>query len=511
MTLRDEITELAKGKEDAIRGIINNIAEKDRRCGELAYTFGNIVKQTSLHEFKGSAYFFNGRVYEEISEQELDLMVLDSMEDFGVFNSDIAARKNMLIGKCHREARRKKLEPSKRVLSFDNGVLDLDTCKLEPVSDKNHVLSMVPYSYKSDATCPLWDKFLTEVLPDKNDRYVLQEYLGAIFIDRKKTSLEKMLILYGTGSNGKSVVYNTIKGILGEANISVTPLEDLVNGARVEHNIASIDGKLLNYCSELGKKELSGRKVKSLVSGEECPARMLFKDSYVARNIPLIIANANALPDTTDDSHGYFRRFLILGFKVMISDAKQDHNLADKLKKEYSGIFNWILAGRTRFTNNNYRFTESESVNEVAKNYEMDSNSVLSFLREHRIFSSPLWGNHNPHTEMQVDIYRKYCTYCSENGYKAFSSKAFRDKLIARGFFYSRNSRGQYFRTYPAPPESECSLIVASGGFGGSVSEFKYLCGYSELEEPEVTIEEVEEVISERELELEFNNGSECP
>lgn len=509
MTLRDEITKLANEKEDVIRGIINNIAEKDRRCGELAYTFGNIIRQTSLHEFKGSSYFFNGRVYEEISEQELDLVVLDSMEDFGVFNSDIAARKNMLIGKCHREARRKKLQPSKRVLSFENGVLDLDTQRLVPVSPDNHVLSMVPYSYKPEAKCPMWEHFLEEVLPDINSRMILQEYLGIIFVDRKKTSLEEMLILYGTGSNGKSVVYQTIKGILGEDNISVTPLEDLVNGARVEHNIASIDGKLLNYCSELGKKELSGRKVKSLVSGEEAPARMLFKDSYIARNIPLIIANANALPDTTDDSHGYFRRFKILPFTVTIKNEKQDKNLADKLRAEYSGIFNWIMTGRSRMVRNNYKFTASESVNEVSRNYEMDSNSVLSFLRDSRIFAEPLWKFHNSYTSMQTDIYREYCRYCIDNGYKAFGSKAFRDKLVARGFFYGRNSRGQYFRTYPAPPESECEMIVSSGAWVGSLGDFKSLCGYSELEEPEVTEKEVDEVEAHREIE--FDQGSECP
>lgn len=509
MTLKDEIIELSKPFENRIRSAITGGFSKDERCGSLSRYFGDIIATTSLHSFKGSVYWFNGRIYSEITEKDIKLSIFDAMEEFGVSDADINGRGHILLSKSLRECSRKELCPSKRMLAFKNGVLDLDSGRLSEPSRNIHVLSMVDYDFMPDAGCPRWIKFLEQVLPEKESRMVLQEYLGLIFIDRNKTSLEEMLILLGGGSNGKSVVFQTIKGILGEANISFTPIEELV-GAKSMENMSSIDGKLLNYNSELGKKELNGKKVKALISGEDTPARHLFKDQYVARNIPLMMANANALPDTTDDSQGFFRRFKVLTFGVTIRESERDKNLASKLRDEYSGIFNWIIEGRQRMVDNDFKFTESANAKESSHEYETSSNSALLFLKESRYFATERFREHAPSKILQRDIYRSYCDYCNVNNYKSFSSKSFREKLVSRGYLHIPSSAGNYFMIYRAPEEYLIKNIILSGKSQMGEFELAKHCGYygyvGGFEE------EVESESESREIQKEIKfEGDECP
>ena len=510
MTLKDEIIELSKPFEVRIRSAISSGAPKDERCGSLSRYFGDIVAETSLHSFQGVIYHFNGKIYEEIDEEDINIALFDAMEYLGVSDSDINVRGNILIKKASRESGRKKLNPSKRKLAFSNGVLDLDSGKLVPVSRHEHVLSMVNYKFDPDAKCPRWIKFLEHVLPEPESRMVLQEYLGLIFIDRSKTSLEKMLVLLGGGSNGKSVVFNTIKGILGEANISFTPIKELL-GAKSEQSIAAIDGKLLNYNSELGKKGVDDEKLKSLISGEETDARRLYKDIFIARNIPLMMANANALPDTTDDSDGFFRRFKILTFGVKIKESEQDNTLSAKLRAEYSGIFNWIIEGRQRMIDNNFKFTESKNAKESSQKYETSSNSVLLFLTEYRYFQTERFTGHASSRILQRDIYKTYCDYCYVNNYKAFSSKSFREKLVSRGYKHNPSSAGNYFTIFCAPDESLIKVICLGNQTTMGELELAKHCGYDGYvvdnfeDECSVAKEEVE-----IQKEIKFN-GDECP
>lgn len=509
MKLKDEIIDLSKPFEARIRSAISAGAPKDERCGSLSRYFGDIISETSLHSFQGVIYWFNGKIYEEIADKDIRIAIFDAMEEYGVSDADINGRGHILLSKSLRECSRKELNPSKRMLAFKNGVLDLDSGKLSAPSRDIHVLSMVDYNFWPDAKCPRWVKFLEQVLPEKESRMVLQEYLGLIFIDRHRTSLEEMLILLGGGSNGKSVVFQTIKGILGEANISFTPIEELV-GAKSMENMSSIDGKLLNYNSELGKKELNGKKVKALISGEDTPARHLFKDQYVARNIPLMMANANALPDTTDDSQGFFRRFKVLTFGVTIRESERDKNLSSKLRDEYSGIFNWIIEGRQRMIDNDFKFTESANAKESSHEYETSSNSALLFLKENRYFATERFSGQASSKVLQRDIYKSYCDYCNVNNYKAFSSKSFREKLVTRGYAHTPSSAGNYFTAFRAPDESLIKVIAISGQTSMGEMELAKHCGYygyvGGFDESEV--ESVREEETQKEIRFE---GDECP
>lgn len=94
---------------------------------------------------------------------------------------------------------------------------------------------------------------------------------------------------------------------------------------REKKNIAFINGKRLNYCSEIQALEFGkdSDTLKSLISGEPTEARPIYGDNFTAYNIPLLMANANQMPYLKDWSYGMRRRICIIPFEVEIPKARQ--------------------------------------------------------------------------------------------------------------------------------------------------------------------------------------------
>ncbi len=66
--------------------------------------------------------------------------------------------------------------------------------------------------------CALFfDKYLLDVLPDPSSRILIQEFSGYLFT---KLKLEKMLMLTGSGANGKSVFFNVLSSLVGKITCS---------------------------------------------------------------------------------------------------------------------------------------------------------------------------------------------------------------------------------------------------------------------------------------------------
>ena len=131
---------------------------------------------------------------------------------------------------CKRVVAGKALKPDNAIVVFNNCVFDMSARRAHSFNSRWVQTTCVPYDYKPEEHIFLWRMFLDEVLPDKNMQKVLQEFLGSIFVDRRVAKMETMLVLRGSGSNGKSVVFETIMGILGRENVSNFGIGALITG-----------------------------------------------------------------------------------------------------------------------------------------------------------------------------------------------------------------------------------------------------------------------------------------
>lgn len=261
-----------------------------------------------------------------------------------------------------------------------NGMLNIKTQELEP-HNPNYLSSIqIPIEYNPDAKCDRFIRFIEEItLGDKQLIAVIQEIIG--YCLTAETRAEKAFYFYGSGSNGKSVLSKIIKELVGAENVTGVTLEKMGQ----PFGLQSIINKTVSIAAE---NELVGSKIntenlKALISGDLLSVAIKYKDTLDYIPTCKLIFLVNTLPNTSDTTHGYFRKIMVIPFKRRFSDSEKDVNLFDKLKaNEMPGILNWALEGLKRLQNNNYKFTESDEINNLMKEYEEEQNPVLKFVEE---------------------------------------------------------------------------------------------------------------------------------
>lgn len=310
--------------------------------------------------------------------------------------------------------------------------------KAIPFDKEQFLTYQLPYAYDSEAECPMFLRFLSEVLPDEAAQKVLAEYLGYLFIKNGNKSIkaEKMLVLYGSGANGKSVVFEIMLALLGRENVSNYSLTSLTDSAGYYR--AQISNKLVNYGSEIGGK-LEADMLKKMASGEPIEARQPYGRPLLLHEYAKLIFNCNQLPKDVEQTDAYFRRFLILPFNVTIEEEKQDKLLASKIiESELPGILNWILEGLKRLLEQG-KFTKCKISEDVLNRYKIESDSVQMFLEEFNIQRSSDTKKYEP-LKIIYEVYRKFCL---ESGYKPLNKSNFTKRLEALKFSLDRRNIGK--------------------------------------------------------------------
>jgi len=90
----------------------------------------------------------------------------------------------------------------------------------------------------------------------------------------------------------------------------------------------------------------------------------------------------NTLPDTMDNTHGFYRKIESIPFRRKFTNEDKDVELFDKLKLELPGILNWALEGLHRLMANNYQFTKSQAIEDMKREYEEEQNPILKFYKD---------------------------------------------------------------------------------------------------------------------------------
>lgn len=410
------------------------------------------ISKSAMGCYNGLPHYFTGRKYESLSKDEFVTLVNDIMRKCGVPNGCYARVEGM--ARFLRLCVKRELRINPNILVMKNCVFDISTRKTYKFNKKYVQVTAMDFDYNEHEYPILWQKFLDRVLPDKTLQKILQEFLGSLFVQRCDTKTEKVLILKGAGANGKSVIFETVVGILGRENITHYSLGALVKKSNEQlHNIACINGKSLNYCSEIQTGRLSNEEadtLKHLISREPIPARQLFGKAYTAYDIPPMMTNANRMPYLNDWSEGMRRRLIVIPFDESIPEGEQDPQLAIKLRAEYPGILNWMLAGRNRFIAQGYKYSHSSIVDDIAEDCQAETSPVIQFMLEKNYRKEPKKDDDDPIPRWVEarKLYIEYGRWCIANNQEAETERKFGAILIDNGYFRKRSSDGNLYRVY---------------------------------------------------------------
>jgi putative DNA primase/helicase len=319
------------------------------------------------------------------------------------------------------------------LINLRNGTLAISSTgwHLRPFDRHDFLTYQLPFAFDEMNDAPQWQQFLNRVQPDKTCQQILAEYLGYCFTRGLK--LEKILLLYGSGANGKSVFCDVISALLGAENISHYSLSSLSDPQGYFR--ARLANKLLNYGSELDAR-LQTDAFKQLASGKRIQARLPYGQPFELRDYAKLAFNCNELPRDVEHSEAYFRRFLVIPFTVTIPEAERNVELANEIiRTELSGVFNWVLAGLKRLLRQK-KFSPSEAAKLALMEYRRESDSVMMFLEEEGyVLSLEDWV-------LLKTLYAEYRSYCLEAGFKPLGRGKFGLRLRANGMAIEKERSG---------------------------------------------------------------------
>lgn len=425
----------------------------DRR-GRVKRLLCTAIEKSSLGEFGGGIYYFGGKVYVFISRTALRKVLYEIMANKLKMKDRDLMRLSDIYFDCENFVMAKPLQSSNSVMVFRNGVLDVERMEFHRRFDRRFVqMWSVDYDYNPKANTFLWHQFINQVLPDKYLQDVLQMFLGATFIDRKKVKIEHIVILLGHGANGKSVIQQTVKGVLGEDYVSEQSIGRICKaGNDGDFAVSEINGKRLNYCTEMEVTDFYRKtaRLKAVVSGEKTTARRLYGMPYYADHIPLLMANANQIPIFNKKDEAMLRRIYVIPFNVKIPEEKQNKSLADELVEEYPAILNWILEGRKKFIDNGYRLPPDLYLEQYVVNEKSEYNTALNYMSKKGYKAKIPNVGISPLKKITLsELYVGYQKWCWRNNIDAYGKGMFTQVLENEGgYVKTRNNRGTCFFVY---------------------------------------------------------------
>lgn len=388
-----------------------------------------------------NVYLFNGAYWSIINAEEIKSFLGEAAEKMGVdkyraqyfsFRKQLYEQFLTLANLTQPEKKDKKV-----LINLLNGTFEISPEKqfLRSYSRNDFLTYQLPFGYNPLSAYPQFQAYLDKVLPDRASQMVLAEYIGYLFIQSSTLKLEKVLLLYGSGANGKSVLFEIVNALLGDDNVSSYSLQQLTDRDKGGPYRAQIVNKLVNYASEInGNSDPS--LFKAMVSGEPIDARALYGQPYKIKHYAKLMFNCNELPTAIEQNTAYFRRFLIIPFEVQIPHYEQDPELSRRIiQNELSGIFNWVLKGLERLLKQK-KFTECTAAQRQLEQYKLESDSVGSFMHDE--------GYHSSTTSFipQKDLFQSYVSYCKKNLLNHCPDRNFGKRLNKVGYKTQRKAKG---------------------------------------------------------------------
>lgn len=321
-------------------------------------------------------------IYEELNEELIGTILRYLMNNAIPYSWKKYYEKDILDGLIREIPRLDGDIVDDSLIALNNGVYNLKTKELVPYN-KNHLfMSKSPVNFVKGAVCPQFIKAIREIACNDEELLMcIQEIFGYVLINNTKG--EKAFYFVGVGSNGKSFCAEILTNLVGRKNVSNIPLSKFSE----KFGIEGIVDKSLNIANE---NELGGaistESLKALISGDPINISRKFKKAInVKSNIKLIFL-LNTLPDTLDNTHGYYRKILIIPFNRVFKCDEMDKDLPEKVSEELSGVLNWALEGAERLIRNDYKFTECKAIEKVTKAYKEEQNPIEAYFKEVLIY-----------------------------------------------------------------------------------------------------------------------------
>jgi putative DNA primase/helicase len=320
------------------------------------------------------------------------------------------------------------------LLTCANGSLDLRGGELLDHDRADLLTKATDIIYDKDAKAPLWLAFLDRIFKGNADLIAyVQRSIGYTLTG--STAGQCMFICHGTGANGKSVLIDVVRALLGDyarnadASTFMAQQQD-----RIRSDVARLAGARFVATVEIDEgRKLSEALIKQVSSGDRMTARFLNKyDFEFTPRFKLWMAT-NHKPVIRGTDYAIWRRIRLIPFTVTIPEAERDGNLTEKLLRELPGILAWAVQGCCDWQTSG--LLEPAAVKAATSAYQSEMDVIGQFLEESTITSD----------RCQVacaDLYAAYAKWAEVGGEKPVPQRLFGARMTERGIDRVRRWNG---------------------------------------------------------------------
>ncbi|NTW87805.1 MAG: DNA primase [Desulfobulbaceae bacterium] len=292
------------------------------------------------------------------------------------------------------------------LIACKNGVLDLRTGKLRDGRPGDYLLKYVPHEWKGiDAPCPAFINFLESALdgspdssPEERSKYrsdLISFVRRALGYGMTGLSTEHIFLVFnGAGRNGKGVLVETLRYVLGSVAGPI-PAEMLLDQGRAATpsgptpHIMALKGLRIAFASETDEgRRFSPGQVKWYSGGDTLKGRDLNAKNYIDfEPTHLLILLTNNLPHAPGDDFAFWQRLKLIPFLYSFvahpdpdkpNQKQRDDQLREKLKSEASGILAWLVRGCLEWQTQGLR--PPEMVTTATEDYRLGEDTITQFV-----------------------------------------------------------------------------------------------------------------------------------
>ena len=304
-------------------------------------------------------------------------------------------------------------------INLTNGRFCINAWELLDHSPDYPSVVQLPVEYNPNAKCPEFDTWLSDILPNEDDRFLLHQLFGYSML--QDVRFGKIAVLYGPTHTGKSTCLDLLRAFLGKENVSSKTLHALDNEEN-RFSRVGLNGKLANISADLSSRYLAGdSQVKQIATGDVMDVEDKNVKSFSFHPYATLWSSCNELPLSHDRSDAWYERLIILPFTQQHTGKAADRKLLERITtpEELSGLLNHAIAGLQMLLSEN-AFKETDATRTMLEAYRLDNDHVAAFLTEEYKLT----------TQNYVDekgLYDHYETWCNDAGIKKLTKAKFRN------------------------------------------------------------------------------------
>jgi len=347
--------------------------------------------------------------------------ILNSIGKLSTANTVKSKEKNEILEALKQRARINKPADIKPTwIQFKDYIFDIDTGVKHVPNPDYFSSNPIPWNLNKEGieSTPVIDKIFEEWV-GKEKVQLLYEIMAYCLLP--DYPIHRLFCLVGAGMNGKSCFLRMIEKFLGKENICSTELDTLLS-SRFE--VTRLHKKLVCLMGETNFSELSKTSlIKKLTGGDFIGFEYKNKNPFEDRNYAKILIATNNLPETTDKTLGFYRRWCIIDFPNQFSEQK---NILDDIPpEEYESLaLKSCIILKDLLTRRN--FTNEGTIEERKEDYENKSNFLDKFLKE---FTNEDLNGYIT----KSDFYKQFTTWCKSNRHRELSETSLGLDMKKRG------------------------------------------------------------------------------